>query len=204
MYSIDDDNELSNSMDDDDMEHEDEDFLEWMIFGESHKTDESHETNNNKESVHAASDNPSEGADIGVAAEEQGGLLDGLYWDTTFKIHDLPAGREPTKGCFVNAQYKYLFKTPIDSFFAVIPYIFGEIFCNEINRYASDYSKKENTRQICGYVQKPVTINELLTYFGMLVFPCYIHKQDIEYILRGKINKLILRHHIWEWGDTLK
>jgi hypothetical protein len=195
MYSIDDDNELSNSMDDDDIEHEDEDFLEWMIFGESHKTDESHETHNNKESVHAASDNPSEGADIGVAAEEQGGLLDGLYWDTTFKIHDLPAGREPTKGCFVNAQYKYLFKTPIDSFFAVIPYIFEQIFCNKINRYASDYSKKENTRQICGYVQKPVTINELLTYFGMLVF-------SILYPQTG--HKLILRHHIWEWGDTLK
>jgi hypothetical protein len=104
-----------------------------------------------------------------VAAEDQGGMIEGLHWDTSFKIGEPPAGRKPTKGCSAKTQYQYLFKSPIDSFFA-IPYIFWEIFCEEINRYARNYLKKKNTRQLCGYVWKPVTINELLTYFGMLVF----------------------------------
>ncbi len=66
--------------------------------------------------------------------------------------------------------YGYLFKTPIDSFFTLIPYIFWEIFCEEINWYATEYLKKKNTRQICRYIWKEVTINKLLTYFGILIY----------------------------------
>jgi hypothetical protein len=69
----------------------------------------------------------------------------------------------------VQQHYGYLFKTPINSFFALIPYIFWEIFCEEINRYATEYLKKKNTWQICGYIWKEVTINELLTYYGILI-----------------------------------
>jgi len=105
VHSIDDDNYLSTSMEDEDMEDEDDDFLEWMIFGESH------EMNNSIESVDADCDDPSNSARSGVAAEEQSGSIDGLHWDTTFKIHDPPAGRKPTKGCSVKAQYECQFKT---------------------------------------------------------------------------------------------
>jgi hypothetical protein len=70
----------------------------------------------------------------------------------------------------VQQCYGYLFKMHIDSFFALIPYIFWEMFCEEINRYATEYLKKKNTQQICGYIWKEVTINELLTYFGILIY----------------------------------
>jgi hypothetical protein len=79
--------------------------------------------------VDADCEDPSNSAINDVAAEDQGGTIEGLHWDTSFKIDELPAGRKPTKGCSVKTQYQYLFKSPIDSFFAIIPYIFWEIFC---------------------------------------------------------------------------
>ena len=94
----------------------------------------------------------------------------GLHWDTSAKISSSPDIKKPTEGCSVKQQYSYLFKTPIDSFFALIPYIFWEIVCEEVNRYASEYLSRKNTRQICGYIWKAVTINEILTYFGILMF----------------------------------
>jgi len=95
--------------------------------------------------------------------------LTGLHWDTLYKINESSTSF-PRRGCAVHTQYEYLFKTPIDSFFALVPYIFWEIFCDEINRYARDYLQRKQRWQICGYNLKSVTINELLTYFGILVF----------------------------------
>jgi len=56
----------------------------------------------------------------------------GLHWDTSAEILSHPDIKKPTKGSTVKQQLHYLFKSPIDSFFALIPYIFGEIFYNEI------------------------------------------------------------------------
>jgi hypothetical protein len=69
----------------------------------------------------------------------------------------------------VKLQYEALFKTPIDLFFALIPYIFWEIFCEEVNCYVKDYLHMKQCRQICGCTWKALTINESLTYFGVLV-----------------------------------
>jgi len=123
VQSIDDDNELSSTMEDEHLEDDNDDFLEWMIFGKSN------EESNNMAFVDPDCENPSNSAINDVAAEDQGGTIEGLHWDTSFKIDELPAGRKPTKGCSVKAQYQHLFNSPIDSFFAIIPYIFWEIFC---------------------------------------------------------------------------
>ena len=151
-------NEKVASSSDEEASPMDEDIVEWLTFGENEcgqydDTSETVQGNNNM-----------------VVDDSQTGPLLGLHWDTTAKVSNPPDIRRATKGCGVKPQYNYLFKTPIDSFFAVIPYIFWEIFCDEINRYAGAYLKKKNTRQICGYIWKPVSINELLTYFGILIF----------------------------------
>jgi len=70
----------------------------------------------------------------------------------------------------VKLQYEALFKTPIDSFFALIPYIFWEVFCEEFNCHAKDYLHRKQCRKFFGYTRKALTINELLTYFGVIVF----------------------------------
>jgi hypothetical protein len=93
-----------------------------------------------------------------------------LHWDTSAKISRSPDIKKPTRGCSVKEQYHYLFKSPIDSFFALIPSIFWEVFCEEINRYASECLKRKSTRQISGYIWKAVTLNEILTYFAILIF----------------------------------
>ena len=121
--SIDDDNELSSSMEDEHLEDEEDDFLEWMIFGKNN------EDTNNITVVDPDCEDPSNGAINDVATEDHGGMIEGLHWNTSFNIDEPPAGRKPTKGCSVKTQYQYLFKSPIDSFFAIIPYIFWEIFC---------------------------------------------------------------------------
>jgi hypothetical protein len=125
----------------------------------------------------------------------------GLHWDTSYNVND-----SPTIFPRVKAQYKYLFKAPIDSFFALVPYIFCEIFCEEINQYAKYYLNRKQGRQICGYIWKAVTINELFTYFGVLVFSmlyplCCIHKLEKEYV---PLSRLTLGLPIWVLACLLR
>jgi hypothetical protein len=90
-------------------------------------------------------------------------------------------GTPPTKlmnppPAFQEEVVQYILNTSICSkcqsipFLHLSPYIFCEIFCNKINRYARDYLQSKQRRQICGYIWKSVTINELLTYLEILVF----------------------------------
>jgi hypothetical protein len=115
--------------------------------------------------------------------------LIGLHWDTTFKINEPPSIKKPTKPCSVQQHCVYLFKTPIDSFFALIPCVFWEIFCEEINRYATEYLKKKNTWQICGYIWKGVG------RFTQLNFMSHFNDNNKEGIAKDSLHKV---------GDFLK
>jgi hypothetical protein len=40
----------------------------------------------------------------------------------------------------------------------------------EVNRYANDYTRNKKKKYICRYRWRPVTVDEMLTYFGVLLF----------------------------------
>jgi len=99
VHVINDENDLSSSTEDEDMEDDNDHFLECMILGKNQ------ETKNDMESLDADCDDPSNSTINDIAPEEQGRVIEGLNWDTTFNINEPPAGRKPTKGCSVESQY---------------------------------------------------------------------------------------------------
>jgi hypothetical protein len=74
----------------------------------------------------------------------------GLHWETTYEISDIPPQWKSAQGSSVKQEYKHLFQTPIDSMFALIPYMFWEIMVQEVDRYADACLKKKKTKSISG------------------------------------------------------
>jgi hypothetical protein len=101
--------ELDSSFDEDDLE-EDIDVMEWITFNDSN--------HNNSNCYDDDSEVLNDAPDSAPITTEP---LIGLHWDTTFKINEPPSIKKQTKPCTVQQHYGYLFKTPIDSFFALIP-----------------------------------------------------------------------------------
>jgi hypothetical protein len=69
-------------MEEEHLEDDDNDFLEWMIFGKTN------EENTNMAFIDADWEDPCNSAINDVAAEDQCGTIEGLHWDTSFKIHE--------------------------------------------------------------------------------------------------------------------
>jgi hypothetical protein len=48
----------------------------------------------------------------------------------------------------INNGYKHLFSTPIDAMFALLPCVFWELMCHEINRHAIQYMEAKKMKYI--------------------------------------------------------
>jgi len=69
-----------------------------------------------------------------------------------------------------NPEYAHLFHAPIDAVFDILPYRFWEVMASEINRYAEQFLRMRNRTKISGYQWNLVSIKEVITYFGLLIF----------------------------------
>jgi hypothetical protein len=70
----------------------------------------------------------------------------------------------------VNPEYAHLFHAPIDAVFDILPYRVWEVMASEINRYAEQFLRMRNRTKISGYQWNLVSIKEVITYFGLLIF----------------------------------
>jgi hypothetical protein len=130
---------------------EEDDPLEWMLFG------------TREEEMSPAQELPD-------CDENSFIQLQGLHWETDNTIKQRSSRVMNYKSSEVHDDYKHLFTSPIVSMFAVIPLVFWEVLSEEVNRYANDYIRSKKKRYVCGYRWRVVTIDEMLTYFGILLF----------------------------------
>jgi hypothetical protein len=65
--------------------------------------------------------------------------IDGLHWEVGTEITEAPADKREHMATKIKDDYKHLFNTPVDAMFALLPYIFWELMCYEINQYAKQY-----------------------------------------------------------------
>jgi hypothetical protein len=93
----------------------------------------------------------------------------GLHWENGTHLGELHYKMHHCSTA-VKECYKHLFITPIDSMLALLSYIFWELMVDEVNRYSSNCCSEKNTRHILGSIWKPVTVSEMLKYFGMLLY----------------------------------
>jgi len=93
-----------------------------------------------------------------------------LHWENGREIEEEPAEKMEELPSSVKPQYAHLFREPIDAVFFVLPYIFWELMASEINRYAQQFLTTRNRTKISGYQWSPVTVTEVITYFGLLIF----------------------------------
>jgi hypothetical protein len=95
--------------------------------------------------------------------------FDGLLWEHGVEIIEEPLDMmEPTPATIPD-QHKHLFATPVDAMFAVLPYTFWESMTFEVNRYAGQCLDKNPKKLIVGYKWTPVTVQEMLVFFAILI-----------------------------------
>jgi hypothetical protein len=87
--------------------------------------------------------------------------------DSAKKIH-----REAPKPSAVKEAFKNEFQTPIESLMMVCPIQLWEIIVFETNRYADQRIKVQEKRKryIGGYKWLPVTLQNVMTYFGLHIY----------------------------------
>jgi hypothetical protein len=133
---------------------------EWLLFGNTDSNFEPH-----------ANCVLSSEAD---ADEEQNNsaTITGLHWVYNGSICKEPDDKMPMKKTTIKPGYEHLFKNPTDAMLAVFPVGFWEIIAMEINRYADQKisNRKDKKQLIAGYKWKPVTLNNVMTYFGILMY----------------------------------
>jgi hypothetical protein len=93
-----------------------------------------------------------------------------LHWENGREIEEEPAEKMKELPSSVKPEYAHLFCEPIDAVFAILPYIFWELMASEINRYAQQFLTTRNRTKISGYQWSLVTVTEVITYFGLLIF----------------------------------
>jgi hypothetical protein len=93
-----------------------------------------------------------------------------LHWENGREREGEPVEKMEEIPSSVKPEYAHLFREPIDAVFAILPYIFWELMVSEINRYAQQFLRTRNRTKISGYQWSPVTITEVITYFGLLIF----------------------------------
>jgi hypothetical protein len=95
--------------------------------------------------------------------------FDGLHWENGTEITQPPQGKMMSTATKLRESHSHLFSTPIDSMFAMLPYTFWELMVLEINRYASQFLVEKKTTYVTGYLWQPVSVSDMLTYFGILI-----------------------------------
>ncbi len=101
----------------------------------------------------------------------------GLHWAYNGTITSIPNNKMPDTSTTLKSGSNTLFSTPIKSMVTMFPLLFWEIIVAEINRYAEQkLCLKKNTsvpkkrNLINGYKWIPVTLNEVMCYFGILIY----------------------------------
>ncbi len=97
-------------------------------------------------------------------------IFSGLQWELGSSINEPPDNKMDDSPATMKEEYKHLFKSPIDSVFAVLPYAFWDLMVMEINRYAGQYLENKRRKYIFGKKWMPVTVTDIITYFGMLIY----------------------------------
>jgi Transposase IS4 len=133
---------------------EEEDDMYWYLFG------------NTQQQTQPVTDDDDD-VDVNV---QDFATISGLHWENGTELTNKPTKLMEEKPTFLKRDYEHLFTTPVDSMFAVMPLVFWEIMACEVNRYADQYLKEKRKKYICGYLWKAVTINDMLTYFGILLY----------------------------------
>jgi hypothetical protein len=86
-------------------------------------------------------------------------------------INEEPSEKQPPKQTTIKSGCEHLFKTPINSTLAIFPLHFWEIIKVEVNRHAEQKLRnKQGKKLIAGYKWKPVTLSNIMTYFGILIY----------------------------------
>jgi len=93
-----------------------------------------------------------------------------LHWENGTSIDTEPAKKMAETPSTVNPEFQHLFGSPIDAVFAMLPYLFREIMAFEINKYAKQVLDNSDKNKIAGYQWKAVSVGEVITYFGILIF----------------------------------
>jgi hypothetical protein len=140
-----------------------DDMFDWLVFGEDP---------NDTSAQPVVGDDSNEMVAVEKEPEPHNPNLVGLHWVVGSSINEPPHDKMDEQPASLKDEYKHLFKTPIDAMFAVMPYAFWELMVLEINRYASQGMDKSNKKYIyiLGKKWKPVTVGEMITYFGMLIY----------------------------------
>jgi hypothetical protein len=133
---------------------------DWLLFG---NTDSNFQPQFNSEAV-------SETEESGE--KNISGSITGLHWIYNRGILKEPDEKMPMKKTTIKPGYEHIFKTPIEATLAMFPVGFWEIITMEINHFAEQklQSKKGKKELIAGYKWKPVTLNNVVTYFGILMY----------------------------------
>jgi len=96
----------------------------------------------------------------------------GLHWEYGAEIEEEPVHNKAPKVTTVNDAVKSDFKTPIDCFMKMCPLSLWEVVVSETNRYAEQKISKQvkRKRYFAGYKWVPVTLQDVMTYVGMLIY----------------------------------
>lgn len=102
--------------------------------------------------------------------------INGLHWEFNGSITTSPSNKMAQKNTTLKEGAESQFSSPINSIMTMFPLLFWEIIVTEVNRYAEQKlvlkkaTKSQKRKLICGYKWQPVTLNEILTYFGILIY----------------------------------
>jgi hypothetical protein len=109
--------------------------------------------------------------------------INGLTWVFNGEINNLSPRMMEAKTTTIKKGMESNFKSPLSSMMSVFPLFFWDIIVQEINRYAAQTVKMRletgHTRRpklICGYKWQDVTRQEIMTYFGILIY-CMLYPQ---------------------------
>jgi hypothetical protein len=101
----------------------------------------------------------------------------GLHWEVNGTISNTSNKKMPPRSTTVRPGSETLFGTPIQSMMTMFPLLFCKVIITEVNRYASqklsnkkDSSTGNKRKLIGGYKWQTVTLNEIITYFGILIY----------------------------------
>jgi hypothetical protein len=104
-------------------------FAEWLIFGQENRDpcvdDELLDWFENEELSHE------EAIEANVLEP-----FDCLHWEIGTEVNAGPDDKKQHMVTKIKDGYKHLFTTPVDAMFALMPYVFWELMCHEINYYA--------------------------------------------------------------------
>ncbi len=103
--------------------------------------------------------------------------INGLHWVFNGTISTKPSRIMNPRNTTVKQGCETMFSTPISSMMTMFPLLFWEVIVAEVNRYAEqklsrkkEMAKPQKRKLISGYKWQPVTLNEIMMYFGILIY----------------------------------